>query len=96
MASSHRPPSIVRFNQQGTYAGFMNHSAHRVLYRNQTYPSATHLHEALKYLEHRPDLAENIRNCRDVKEVYPLSAKYQQFQRPDWGELFLGLVCSLF
>ena len=93
MASSHRPPSVVRFNQQGTYAGFMNHSAHRVLYKNQTYPSATHLHEALKYLEHRPDLAENIRNCRDVKEVYPLSARYQQFQRPDWGQVFLQLVC---
>lgn len=93
MASSHRPPSTVRFNQQGTYAGFMNHSAHRVLYKNQTYPSATHLHEAMKYLEHRPDLAENIRNCRDVKEVYPLSARYQQFQRPDWGRVFLQLVC---
>lgn len=93
VASSHRPPSIVRFNQQGTYAGFMNHSAHRVLFKNQTYPSATHLHEAMKYLEHRPDLAENIRNCRDVKEVYPLSARYQQFQRSDWVQVFLQLVC---
>ena len=92
MESSHRPPSIVRFNHQSAYAGFMNHSAHRVLFRNQTYLSAAHLHEAFKYLEHRPDLAENIRNCRDVKEVYPLSARYQRFQRPDWAQVFLQLV----
>ncbi|KAF8885768.1 hypothetical protein BD779DRAFT_657778 [Infundibulicybe gibba] len=59
--------SHVRFNQQSRFAGFMNHSPHRVLYANKTYPSATHLHEALKYLDHRPDLAERIRTCQNIK-----------------------------
>lgn len=69
----------------------MNHSTHRVLYQNKTYPSATHLHEAMKYLENRPDIAERIR-ITDINEVYPLSASYQKYQRPDWTQVFLSAV----
>jgi len=84
-------PPPVRFNQQTPLSGFMNHSTHRVLYQNKTYPSATHLHEAMKYLENRPDIAERIR-ITDINEVYPLSASYQKYQRPDWTQVFLSAV----
>lgn len=89
------PHSVVpvRFDQQSRYAGFMNHSPHRVIYRNKTYPSATNLHEAMKYLDRHPDLAETIRLCKNIADVYPLSARYQQYQREDWGQVFLKCVC---
>jgi hypothetical protein len=75
----------------------MNHSAHRVLYQNQIYPSATHLHEAMKYLDHRPDIAERIRQCPNPADVYPLSAEYQKHQRPDWSQVYLQLVrCAVY
>ncbi|KAF7984751.1 hypothetical protein HWV62_11707 [Athelia sp. TMB] len=86
-----RPPP-VRFDHTSPLSGFMNHSPHRVLYQNHTYPSALHLLEALKFIGHRPELAERIRAVRDVQDVYPLSASMQEFVRADWGQVFLQSV----
>lgn len=86
-------PPVTFSHQSDELAGFMNHSAHRVLHQNKTYPSALHLHEAFKFMDHRPELAERIRHCARVQEVYPLSASLQDQVRPDWGQVFLGKVC---
>ncbi|KIK98199.1 hypothetical protein PAXRUDRAFT_134691 [Paxillus rubicundulus Ve08.2h10] len=72
----------------GRYAGFVNHSHHRVLYKNKMYPTALHLLEAMKFSQ-RPDLQERIRTCADVNDMYPLSASFQEHVRPDWGHMFL-------
>jgi hypothetical protein len=85
------PPS-VKFDHKGPLSGFMNHSPHRVMYQNETYPSALHLYEALKFIGHRPDLAEKIRKCGRVHDVYPLSASLQDHVRPDWGQVYLKMV----
>ena len=85
-------PPIIKFDQIGSYTQFMNHSPHRVLWKGLQYPTALHLHEALRFLDHHPDIAEQIRRCGSVHEVYPLTAKYVNQQRPDWGEQFLPLV----
>ena len=89
-------PPTIKFDQIGSYTQFMNHSPHRVVWKGLPYPTALHLHEALRFLDHRPDIAEQIRRCGSVHEVYPLTAKYADQQRPDWGEQFLPLVRSLF
>ncbi|TFK28953.1 DUF1768-domain-containing protein [Coprinopsis marcescibilis] len=84
------------FNQQDTkYAPFMNHSPHRVLYRGEAYPTATHLHEAIKYIDQHPDIAARIRSCEDVMDVYPLSAEFTPYQRADWGAVFLEQMESV-
>ncbi|KAF9226807.1 hypothetical protein BS17DRAFT_776158 [Gyrodon lividus] len=80
------PP--VKFDHTGEFAGFVNHSRHRVLYKNKMYPTALHLLEAMKFPE-RPDLQERIRTCTDVTDMYPLSASFQEHVRPDWGQVFL-------
>jgi len=85
-------PPTIKFDQNTSYPQFMNHSPHRVIWNGQQYPTALHLHEALKFLDHRPDIAELIRQCANIHEVYPLSAKYVEFQRPDWGDQFLPLM----
>ncbi|KAF6761890.1 GTP cyclohydrolase II [Ephemerocybe angulata] len=99
IASSHHPPpappheaedDAIRFDQMNQqYAGFMNHSPHRVLYQNKMYPTATHLHEAMKYLPDHPIIAEQIRNTASVLEVYPLSAQFNQYVREDWSDVFM-------
>jgi len=43
-------------------------------------------------MESRPDVAEQIRACERPEDVYPLSAAFQQYQRPDWGNVFLGFM----
>ncbi|KAG9317755.1 hypothetical protein JVU11DRAFT_1973 [Chiua virens] len=82
-----RVPSI-KFDHTGEFAGFVNHSNHRVIYRNKMYPTASHLLEAMKFT-HRPELQERIRTCEDVNDMYPLSASFQEHVRPDWGQVFL-------
>jgi predicted NAD-dependent protein-ADP-ribosyltransferase YbiA (DUF1768 family) len=71
---------------------FLNHSPHRVMYGNQIYPTAMHLHEAMKFMDHKPELAETIRQCQSVEDVYPLAAKLQVWVRPDWGMVFVDMV----
>lgn len=84
------PP--IKFDHTGEYAGFVNHSAHRVMYQNKLYPTALHLLEALKFA-HQPALQEHIRTCKDVHDMYPLSASFQEHVRRDWGQVFLNVVC---
>ncbi|KAG9317754.1 hypothetical protein JVU11DRAFT_1972 [Chiua virens] len=85
-APSHGPP--IKFDHTGEFAGFVNHSNHRVMYKNKMYPTALHLLEAMKF-SHRPELQERIRTCKDVNDMYPLSAGFQEHVRSDWGQVFL-------
>jgi len=71
---------------------FLNHSPHRVMYGNKIYPSAMHLHEAMKFLETKPELAETIRTKENMEDVYPFTARLQAWVRPDWGSVFLEKV----
>ncbi|KAG6846577.1 hypothetical protein H0H93_013113, partial [Arthromyces matolae] len=57
------PPPIY-FNQSTPYSGFLNHSPYTVSYERTTYPTATHLIEAMKFLpetEENKGVAEMIR-----------------------------------
>jgi predicted NAD-dependent protein-ADP-ribosyltransferase YbiA (DUF1768 family) len=92
-------PPAVWFSQEspGPYGVFMNHSPHRVLYRNVTYPTAAHLYEAMKFIDTRPDVAEMICACPNVLELTPLAKRFEQFIRQDWPYKHLEFVrfCSI-
>lgn len=90
MPAPQRGPPI-KFNHTGELSGFVNHSPHRVLHGNKMYPTAMHLLEAMKFTKH-PDMQERIRTCGDVGDMYPLSASFQEYVRPDWGQVFLSTV----
>lgn len=83
--------NMIEFSQ-ASLPEFVNHSPHRVMYKNKIYPSAMHLHEAMKFLETKPELAETIRTTENVEDVYPLTARLQAWVRPDWGTVFLEKV----
>ena len=98
---------VLRFNGYGEYAGLLYHSPHSVVYEEDLYPTALHLFEARKFLDHRPDLAEAIRRCERVEDVTALSAQVDDFKRLDWGNValitvsdrvshrtFFGLTCA--
>jgi len=90
--SEMEPSEPVRFNHEGVFSGFVNHSPHRVMWKNKIYPTALHLLEAMKFINNRPDLAERIRKTTEVTEMYPLSASFQEHVRPDWGAMFLRIM----
>lgn len=86
----------LRFNGYGEYSGLLYHSPHRVMYEDELFPTALHLFEALKFLPHRPDLAEQIRLCEHVEEVTAISASFAENTRRDWGNVALTTVRLFF
>ncbi|KAF8626736.1 hypothetical protein AX17_006501 [Amanita inopinata Kibby_2008] len=93
--SSHSTPHPpLRFTQTGPYSGFVIHSPHPVSYRNKIYKTATHLFEAMKYVDHAPECAERIRECEDLTDVYRISASFSSEgrEKPDWAVVFLSVM----
>ena len=86
----------VRFNGYGEYSGLLFLSPHTVFYEDALYPTALHLFEALKFLKHRPDLADKIRLCEHVEDVAAISAPFAAHTRRDWGDVALASVRPFF
>ena len=83
---------ILMFNGYGEFSVFLCHSPHSVVYDDELYPTAIHLFEARKFLDHRPDLADRIRKCESPEDVTALCAKLADFARRDWGNVALDTV----
>ncbi len=65
------------------------------MYQEELYPTALHLFEACKFLDHRPDLADRVRQCECVEDVTVISAGLRVFTRLDWGTVALFIVSNL-
>jgi len=85
---------VLKFNGYGEFSGLLYHSPHSVVYEEELYPTALHLFEARKFLDHRPDLADRIRQCEHVEEVTAISAELADFTRRDWGNVALSTVSN--
>jgi predicted NAD-dependent protein-ADP-ribosyltransferase YbiA (DUF1768 family) len=83
---------VLKFNGYGEFSGLLYHSPHSVVSDEELYPTALHLFEARKFLDHRPDLADRIRQCGRVEEVTAISAELADFTRRDWGNVALSTV----
>ena len=85
-------PPVIKFNGYGDFSGLLYYSLHSVLYEDGLYPTALHLFEAHKFLPHRPDLADHIRQCEQVDQVASISAELAEFIRGDWAMVALSTV----
>jgi hypothetical protein len=74
---------VLRFDGYGEYSGLLYHSPHSVMYGEYQYPTALHLFEARKFLDHRPDLADRIKQCENVEEIPAISTELAEFMRRD-------------
>ncbi|KAH9978296.1 DUF1768-domain-containing protein [Russula compacta] len=83
---------VLKFNGYGEYSGLLYHSPHSVVYEDDLYPTALHLFEARKFLDHRPDLANRIKDCERVEDVTAISAELSAFTRRDWGNVALSTM----
>ncbi|KAF8464201.1 DUF1768-domain-containing protein [Russula ochroleuca] len=83
---------VLKFNGYGEFAGLLYHSPHSVMHEDDLYPTALHLFEAHKFLYHRPDLADRIRQCEHVEEVTALSEDLGEFVRRDWSNVALNTM----
>ncbi|KAF5386371.1 hypothetical protein D9757_006627 [Collybiopsis confluens] len=82
-------PPFILMQSSRTYQGFLPHTPHRIIYQNKTYPTASHLHEALKYLPAHPEIASIIRSCASLRDVRQVKAVNRRWVRSDWGKVFL-------
>ena len=87
---------VIEFDGYGEYSGLLCHSSHSVVYGEDLYPTALHLFEARKFIDHRPDLADQIRLCENVEEIPAISAELAEFMRRDWSNIALDTVSSHF
>lgn len=87
-------PPVLKFNEYGDFAALLNNSPHSVVHRNLVYPTALHLYEAHKFLDHKPEIAEQIRRS-EVQWVTAVSGQYANFTRRDWGTIGLSTVRGL-
>ncbi|KAJ3758857.1 DUF1768-domain-containing protein, partial [Lentinula raphanica] len=87
--SSPPQPPFIFTQQSPQYQSFFPHSPHCVLHDSFFYPTATHLHEALKYLPNHPTIASQICLSPSLSSVYPLSTANTAYVHPDWGEIFV-------
>lgn len=87
-------PPPVRVHRQNEFSGLIPSSAHSVHWHHKSYPTASHLHEALKFMGHRPDVAEEIRHCPTVDDARRVSIANQHLIRDDWEHETLRMVST--
>ena len=88
------PVPPVRVHRQNELAGLIPSSPHSVHWNHKSWPTASHLHEALKFMGHRPDIAEEIRHCPTVDEARSVSIANEHHIRDDWGQQTLKMVST--
>ncbi|KAJ7196834.1 hypothetical protein GGX14DRAFT_472937 [Mycena pura] len=71
------------------YYEFTNVSSHPVWYNSQCYPTSDHLFHAFKFLPHRPDLAEHIRNCSQPAAE---ARRFPSAARRDWKSVNIHIM----
>ncbi|KAI6101157.1 hypothetical protein F5141DRAFT_1065925 [Pisolithus sp. B1] len=95
-AARHQPPSqeptskrapqrILFYHAHDPYYGFTNFSSDPVEYHGKIYPTSEHLFQSLKFLPHRPELAEHMRTCsKRPRAVFDEAHRFSPEVRPDW------------
>ena len=91
-------PSVIEFNgyDDSEFSGLLHYSLHSVVYEDKSYPTALHLFEACKFLPHRPDLAERIRQCKRAElSSITVGPEFVVFERQASGSM-LSMVSKAF
>ncbi len=92
--SSPAPQPTLKIGLHSEYSGLTHLSPHRILHSRRRWPSAFHLLEALRFIDTRPDLAEQIRMCPNVDEVKAIVSQNSASSRPDWEHVVIPFVSS--
>ncbi|KAL4399337.1 hypothetical protein ACI68E_003714 [Malassezia pachydermatis] len=75
---------IEFFSKDIPFFWLSNSSDHPVVVDGVRYPTAEHLFQAQKFVEHRPDLASKVRKASTPIEAIHVARMNSQYVRPDW------------
>lgn len=83
-------PSVKQItfsHESGPFFELSNYAPYPVTYRGKVYPTAEHLFQARKFLDHRPLIAEHIRRGSEQPHFATEAApRWAPESRPDWRE----------
>ncbi|KAI0799815.1 hypothetical protein BC629DRAFT_1498975 [Irpex lacteus] len=94
MRDATRPESgrILFYDRNEPYYEFTNFSYHPIVYNGKTYPTAEHLFQASKFLDHCPDVAEQIRHLPTPRAALQEATRRQRLRRHDWFDVNLRVM----
>ncbi|KAG8910628.1 hypothetical protein FRC01_006226 [Tulasnella sp. 417] len=89
-----KPPRTIYFYEKGKdYYNFTNFAPFTVKYDGKTYPTSEHLFQAMKFLPHRPQLAEHIRTAGERPGIPFMEARrFEPEVRSDWRSVNLEVM----
>ncbi|KAG9030062.1 hypothetical protein FRB95_004596 [Tulasnella sp. JGI-2019a] len=88
-----RSSTILFYEITEPYYGFTNFSPHEVEFKGKVYPTSEHLFQSLKFLEHKPLLAEHIRTAGKQPRVALSEAhRFAPEARKDWFDVNIAMM----
>ncbi|KAI6167259.1 hypothetical protein EDD17DRAFT_1687056 [Pisolithus thermaeus] len=93
LTSKRAPQRILFYHAHDPYYGFTNFSSDPVEYHGKIYPTSEHLFQSLKFLPHRPELAEHMRTCsKRPRAVFDEAHRFSPEARPDWLKVRIEMM----
>lgn len=83
-ASAHKVDRIEFYRRDQPYFWLSNASEHDVFLDGIRYPTAEHLFQSLKFLPHRPDLANKIRKINNPADAIREARKHTAHVKKGW------------
>lgn len=91
--SRSQPQRILFYHAHDPHYGFTNFSPDPVTYQGKVYPTSEHLFQSLKFLPHRPELAEHMRTCSSrPRTVFDEAHRFSPEVRPDWLKVRIDMM----
>ncbi|KAF7308804.1 DUF1768 domain-containing protein [Mycena kentingensis (nom. inval.)] len=82
--SSSSKPKKILFGPAGPHLDLDQFAVHPITYNGLVYPTSQHLFQALKFIGHRADIAEQIRVAATADIAFTTAHANQASVRPDW------------
>ncbi|KAG9001328.1 hypothetical protein FRB94_004821 [Tulasnella sp. JGI-2019a] len=87
------PPTIYFYEKSMPYYSFTNFSPHPVRLQGKKYPTSEHLFQAMKFLGHKPQIAEHIRTVgKNPRLAFNEARRFSSEVRKDWREVNVAVV----
>ncbi|KAG9030066.1 hypothetical protein FRB95_004600 [Tulasnella sp. JGI-2019a] len=87
------PPTIYFYEKSMPYYSFTNFSPHPVRLQGKKYPTSEHLFQAMKFLGHKPQIAEHIRTVgKNPRLAFNEARRFSSEVRKDWREVNVAVM----
>lgn len=84
--------TLFFYERDRPYYEFTNFASYDVEYRGKIYPTSEHLFQARKFIDSRPELAEQIRTTPNSRAALETATRLRKLQRSDWYNVNISVM----